>query len=131
MPKKSQYRELLEQSIQAKELELEAEAKLLKVHFLESYESLKPINLLKTTFKQVVSNPNLKENIADGIMGMATGFVAKKIIIGSTHNPLSNILGKIIEVVVAKKVVNNAGEIKAIGNVLLKKLLQPKTVAKP
>lgn len=128
MSNKSYYREALEHSILVKELELEVESKLLKIHFLEAYESLKPINLIKTTFKQVVSSSHLKENIADGIIGMATGFVAKKIIMGKTHNPITHILGKIIEVVVANKVVNNAGEIKAIADILVKKLVEkPKT----
>ncbi len=111
-----------EQSILIKETELEAEAKLLKVHFLDAYESLKPINLLKTTFKQAVSSPGIHENIVNSAIGLVTGFVTKKIIVGNTANPFTIIIGKIIELIVANKVVKNADEIKAIGSVLAKKL---------
>ena len=41
----------------AKELEL------LKELFNSGYESLKPINLIKSTFKEVSSSPEIKNNI--------------------------------------------------------------------
>ena len=121
--KKSDRALALEELILRKEEELVLEGRLLKVHFHETYESLKPLNLIKNTIKQAIKSPDLKENLANTIMGLASGFVAKKLIIGKTNNPLSNILGNIIELAVTNKVVNNAGDIKAIGAILLQKLI--------
>ena len=122
--KKSDYCKAFEESILAKEAELELEGRLLKVHFKQTYESLKPINLIKNTFKQAISSPEIKDNITNTVLGMATGFISKKLVVGNTHNPLTNILGKVIEAVVTNKVINNAGEIKAITGILLKKLIE-------
>jgi hypothetical protein len=121
--KKSERALALEELILRKEEELILDGRLLKIHFHETYESLKPLNLIKNTIKQVIKSPDLKENLANTVMGLASGFVAKKLIIGKTNNPLSNILGSIIELTVTNKVVGNAEEIKAIGSILLKKLL--------
>ncbi len=121
----------LEQLILAKEAELELEGRLLKIHFQQTYESLKPLNLIMSTIKQVISGAELKGSLVDTVMGYASGFVAKKIIIGKTHNPFTKLLGTIIEMAVANKVSKNAGEIKAIGSILLKKLIhQNGSVAK-
>lgn len=121
--KKSERALALEELILRKEEELILDGRLLKIHFHETYESLKPLNLIKNTIKQVIKSPDLKENLANTVMGLASGFVAKKLIIGKTNNPLSNILGSIIELTVTNKVVGNAEEIKAVGSILLKKLL--------
>ena len=124
--KKSERALALEELILRKEEELVLERRLLKIHFHEAYESLKPINLIKNTFKKALSSPDIKENITDTFLGVATGFITKKLIVGKTHNPLTNILGKVIELVVANKVVHNAESIKTIGSIILKKLIQPK-----
>ncbi len=121
--KKANHSFELEQLILAKEAELELEGRLLKIHFQQAYESLKPLNLIKSTIKQVISGPELKGSLVDTVMGYASGVVAKKIIIGKAHNPFTKLLGTIIEMAVANKVSKNAGEIKSIGGILLKKLL--------
>ena len=77
---------------------------LLKEQFNETIESLKPINLLKNTFKDVVSSPDLKTTIVKNAIGLATGYLSKKVLIGSSHNPIKKILGTVIEFVVANVV---------------------------
>ncbi|MBP7809217.1 MAG: hypothetical protein KA163_07995 [Bacteroidia bacterium] len=122
--KKSERALALEELILRKEEELALEGRLLKIHFHETYESLKPLNLIKNTIKQAIKSHDLKENLVNTVMGLASGFVAKKLIVGKTNNPLSSVLGSIIELAVTNKVVNNAGDIKAIGSIILKKLLE-------
>lgn len=119
-----------EQLILAKEAELELEGRLLKIHFQQAYESLKPLNLIKSTIKQVISGPDLKGSLVDTAMGYATGIIAKKIILGKTHNPFTKLLGTIIEMAVANKVSKNAGEIKTIGGILFKKLIHQNGISK-
>lgn len=116
----------IEQLIIAKEEELAIERRLLKIHFQQTYESLKPINLIKSTLKQAISSPLLKTNIADGLVGLASGFVAKKIITGKSHNPINKLAGLLIETLVSQKVIQNADTIKTIGGIIFKKLIHQK-----
>lgn len=95
---------------------------LLKEEFLQTAESLKLINIIKSTFKEAVASPDLKTDIVNTAIGLTTGIVAKKVIIGKTLNPVSKLLGVLLEVFVANKVTKNAGEIKSFGSVLMKKI---------
>jgi hypothetical protein len=95
----------LKEAIQQLEFEQATELTLLKEQVLYTCESLKPINLIKNTFKEAYSAPDFKTNIVKTIIGIATGFVAKKVLIGKTHNPIKKLAGFILEMVVANKVI--------------------------
>ena len=96
---------------------------LLKEQFLDTYESLKPINIIKSTFKEVISAPGLKTDVVNAAIGFTTGFVAKKIFIGKANNPLTKLLGIIVEMFVANKVAKNAEGIKSVGSMILEKIV--------
>jgi|ERR1035437_37823 hypothetical protein len=121
--KKSDTGTLLKQLILIKEAEHLVEGKLLKEHFHQTYESLKPVNIIKGTFKEMFSAPDLKTNIVDAAIGITTGFVAKKVFTGRSHNPLTKLFGFILEMIIASKVTKNAGDIKSIGSIILKKII--------
>lgn len=113
----------LKQMILVKETEHFVEGKLLKDHLHNTYESLKPISIMKKTFKEIISDSALKTNVVDAAIGFTTGFVAKKIFTGNSHNPLTKLVGNILEMVIASKVAKNAEEIKIIGSIILKKII--------
>ena len=112
----------LKNAIQQLEVKQASEFKLMKEEFKSTYESLKLINIIKNTFKQAASAPELKTDIINTAIGLSTGFVAKKLMLGKTLNPFSKLLGIIVELAVANKVTKNAGGIKAIGGMIIKKL---------
>ena len=114
---------VLKQLILVKETEHFVEGKLLREHFHRTYESLKPLNIIKNTFKEIVSVPNLKTNVVNAAICITTGFVAKKVFTGKSHNPLTKLFGIILEMVVASKATKNADEIKSIGSIILKKII--------
>lgn len=122
MPK-SKSSIMLKQLILVKETEHFVEGKLLKEHFHRTYESLKPLNIIKNTFKEFISVPDLKTNVVNAAIGITTGFVAKKVFTGKLHNPLTKFFGLILEMVVASKVTKNADEIKSIGSIIMKKII--------
>lgn len=99
---------------------------LLKNDALSAYESLKLINIIKSTLKDVISIPELKGNIADTAIGLTTGFLAKNAIIGRTNNPLKKLFGLMLEMTVANKVANNADTIKTVAGILLNRLAPSK-----
>lgn len=96
---------------------------LLKEEFNTTYESLKPMNMIKNTFKDMASQPNLKTDVVNSLIGLATGFIAKKVFLGNSHNPFTKLLGIVLEIAVANKVSKNADGIKSIGSIILKKII--------
>jgi hypothetical protein len=112
----------LKMAIQQLEVQQANELILLKEEFNKTKEDLKPVNIIKSAFKEAVAVPDLKTDIINAAIGLTTGIFAKKIIIGKTLNPLSKLLGVVLEVFVASKVTKNAGEIKSIGNIIMQKI---------
>ena len=85
-------------------------------------ESLQPANLVKRMVRNLVSSPPDTELLDKGI-GVAAGYIAKKIITLGSHNPFTKIAGSLIENIVANKVSQNAAGIKSIGSFIMKKIL--------
>lgn len=100
---------------------------LLKEQFFNTYESFKPINVLKHTLKEAISAPDLKANIINTTIGLTTGFVAKKALIGKTYNPLKKLLGVVLEMTVANKIAKHADKIKLMGNIVLSRITHLKS----
>ena len=81
------------------------ELRLLKEQFHITYDSLKPINLIKKGFLDVTASPDIKKTLINNAIGLATGYLSKKVLIGSSHNPIKKLLGTILEFAVASVVV--------------------------
>lgn len=124
--KKSDASTSLRQLILVKESEYRDEGILLKNNFHQVFERLKPVNIIKNTFKELISSPDLKTNLVDAAIGFTTGVVTRKVLVGKTVNPLKKLFGAVLEMVVASEVAKNAGGIKSIGIGILKKLIQKK-----
>ncbi|TND01993.1 MAG: hypothetical protein FD123_4144 [Bacteroidetes bacterium] len=95
---------LLEQLIFAKEELREAEGKLLKVHFLEAYESLKPVNLIRSTIEEAAAVPGLKALAGKAVMGFILNIVAKKLFAGKEPDPLVKLTVSFVETIITNRV---------------------------
>ena len=76
----------LKLAISEKQFELEVQGQLLKEEFFIAYESLKPVSLIKSTLTEITSSPYLIDNMLGAVMGMLSGYVSKKIAVGTSHN---------------------------------------------
>jgi hypothetical protein len=117
----------LKSAIQDLEYKQSCEWVLLKEQFNTSYESLKPMNLVKSKLKEMILAPDLKTNVINSVIGFATGFIAKKVVVGKTPNPLLTLVGFAVEMAVANKVTRNPEGIKSIAVIIFKKFLSGKT----
>ncbi len=99
---------------------------LLKEQFFITYESLKPVNVLSTTLHDISSSPYLMENILGSAMGIASGFLTRKIFVGSSGNIIRKLLGSIIQFSVTNVVAQHPESVKSIGQVILQYLLTRK-----
>lgn len=121
--------EELRKSILLLEIKQANEAALLKEELKTTYESLKPVNLIKNALCEITSAPDFHGNILNASMSIAAGYLSKKIAIGSTHNPIKQLLGSILQMGVTKLVSKNTDGIRSgaghlINNVLSKKETQ-------
>lgn len=96
---------------------------LLKEEFHSTYERLKPVNMIKNKILDIVAAPDLKTDVVNSVIGLATGFIAKKVLLGNSHNPLIKLLGIVLEIAVSNKVAKNADGIKSVGSSILKKII--------
>lgn len=87
--------------------------KMLKEQFNATFESIKPVNLIKNTFKDFAAVPDLKNNILDTSMSIAAGFVSKKLAIGSSSSQLKHFFGSLLQLGVTKVFSDNAAGLKS------------------
>jgi len=87
----------LKSAIQHLEYSRANELVLLKNELLDTCESLKPINIIKSTLKEVYTAPDLKATILKTVISITTGFVARKIFINKSPNMITKLLGFIME----------------------------------
>ena len=98
------YTRLLKDQIQLLEVEQYTQGQILKEQFMVIYESLRPINLIKSTLKEIATSPIIGDNVLGSIMGLATGYLSKKIVVGGSANPFRKIFGSLLQMGVANTV---------------------------
>lgn len=107
--------EALQNAILQLEAQQANEARLLKTQFHSAYESIKPINLLKSTFEQAAASQALKGNVVNTGIGLAVGYLSRLLLRGATGGPVKSILGLALQFGVANVVAKNPGFIKSLG----------------
>lgn len=113
MDKIQSIKELRDAIVQLESKQLE-DKRLLKEQFVSTYESLRPVNLIKNLIKDLIASPDLKQQIASTLLGLAAGYFTKKVAIGSSHSPLRKILGSFLQMGVANVVTKKSGGVKSI-----------------
>ncbi|HOY20211.1 MAG TPA: hypothetical protein PLC89_23060 [Haliscomenobacter sp.] len=100
-------------------LELESrqteEGLMLKEQFHEVYESVKPINLIKSTFKEAAASQDLREDIINLSIGLIAGYVSKKIFQGVSDSPVKKLMGTVLQFGITTLIANNPETIKSWG----------------
>lgn len=94
------------------------ELSLLKEQLQTTYESLNIIDLIKSTFEEV-SSSKLTNNILGNAIGVGTGALAKKLLIGNSNDPTKNLFGTMVQFTITNVVTKYAGGIKSLGENLL------------
>jgi len=110
----------LKNAIQLLEIEQAMNKQLLKKQFHFTYESLKPINILNDTFKDILSSS--KGNIWDNVIGLATGYLTKKLVVGVSDNILRKIFGSILQFGVTKVVSQHPEAIKSFAHFIFQRV---------
>lgn len=117
---------VLKDTIQLLETEQKIEGRLLKEQFYLTYESLKPVNLLRSSIMDVASSPYLIDNIIGTAVGLATGYLSRKIVIGTSGNIIRKLFGFLLQLGVTNTVAQHPGSIKSIGQYIYQHFLRKK-----
>lgn len=124
--KKTNETDSLNEMIVLQQQQYDTDLRLLKEQLSIAYESVKPLNLIKNLVHDVTTSPEIKKDVLSNVIGLGTGLLSKKLLMGASHNPITKIVGTVFEFAVANMVSKNTIKIKSIGESVWKNFFQKK-----
>lgn len=118
----------LKEAIRQLEADCDFEGAQLKADFEYACKSLNPLNIIRDTLEKTASSPLLLDNIIGTALGLVTGFLTKKIVIGKSGNKLRILAGSILEFAILNGISQRSDAIKSIGRFLLQTFLRKKEI---
>jgi len=100
------------------ELRQEAEAILLKEQAMLTYESIKPINLIKNLFRESAESDELKGDLLNSTIGISAGFLSKFMFQGVSGGPIKKMIGTALMFGIKNLVARNPEIVKKWSHVL-------------
>ena len=89
------------------------EAILLKELLSETYENLKPLNVLRNVINEFTRPTRLKDNLIQVAFSLISGYLTRKMFARSS-NPLIRLIGVFVQQGVTRFVANNSVTIKTV-----------------
>ncbi|MEO6721179.1 MAG: hypothetical protein ABIN67_12490 [Ferruginibacter sp.] len=89
-------------------------------------ESLKPMNLIKSTFHNVTSAPGFGGNLFNTALSLGAGILSKKLLIGPSTTIFKKIAGNAVKAGVTGIIAKKSNKIRYAGLKLLTKILGKK-----
>ena len=89
--------EELDKAIDLLELQRELKFKELKNQLSVTYESVKPINLVKQSISEFKESTELKSNLIETVLSLSGGLISKKLMVGKSKSIFKKILGSVIQ----------------------------------
>lgn len=118
------------QELQLAIAELEARRQVEKAELEQQFrvtkQGMQPVNIIKGLFGELADSSEVKDMLINNTLGMASGFVSKKLLLGATSNPITKLLGSAVQFGIGHLVANNPGGIREIGGRLLKSIFSRK-----
>ncbi|HEY2649629.1 MAG TPA: hypothetical protein VGI38_10560 [Puia sp.] len=122
--------EELSEAIAELELKAAAQKRDIQETFRAVSENLKPLNLVKNGFRSVFSGEH-KEDLVNALLGLGSGFLSRKLILGKTNGFVGKTIGKAIQWGMAGLVSNNAEKIKEKAGGIIDRLFKKRRDDKP
>jgi len=97
----------LRAAITALEYRQVTEGKVLKAEFNLAYESIKPINFIRNTVKEINRSSELKADLLTLAVGVGVGYLSKILFKRVKHQPLKKLLGAALLFGVSKLIARN------------------------
>jgi hypothetical protein len=104
-----------------------AQLVLVKEQFHAVSESFKPVNIIRNLIDEVAASPEIKTKLVNSAIGLGTGLLTERLVMGNSKNPFKKILGSVLQFAVANVVAKHSDSLKTIGENLLKRLVHSRT----
>ena len=86
-------RQLLAQRIEILEMQQEEDLLALKHQFHLTLDSISPLNYIKNTLHDMTSSPDIKTDLLNGVVGLASGYLSQKVgLFGLARGPIRGII---------------------------------------
>jgi hypothetical protein len=105
----------LKDAILQLEMKWADEGKIVKDQFYLAVDSIRPINLIKSTFKEGIASRDLRDNIINTSVGLTAGYLSKIVFSGVMKSPLTKLLGTALMFGVTNIVARNPETVKSLG----------------
>ncbi len=112
----------LHEAIVALESRRREQEQQLTSHFMLIYDSLKPVNIIKNTIRDLAKSPGVQHPILNAAMGMVSGYLSRKLFIRSQSGPLKKVLGAVLQFGITNLVRIKGNAIRAGGLQLVRNL---------
>jgi len=113
--------ETLKSSILVLQQRQVAEGKLLMDQFSDTFESIKPVNILRKVINDMTHTSDLKDDVLQTVAGLVSGYLSRKLLVRSSKNPILRLAGLFVQYGVTTLVAKNSSAIKSVGLHLLNK----------
>lgn len=84
-----------------------------------AYESIKPVNLVKSALKEAVASQELKDQMLNTAVGLTAGYLSKKLFTDDDSSPFKRLLGALLSLGVTMAVAKNPEAVKEFGMKIL------------
>jgi len=112
----------LKNEIRLLEAEQAIQGQRVKEQFYMTIESLNPVNLLRSTLNNIITSPHLIDNILGIAISLGTGYLTKKIVIGTSGKIGRKIIGSVLQIGVTSLVARHPEAIKSFGRFIVQHL---------
>ncbi len=116
----------LQDAIQLLEAEQDVKLMLVKYHFRQAYDSLKPINIIGNILDEITTSHLLPNNVIDIAIGLTAGYVSRKAVVKKSDGVLKKLFGVVLQFGVTKLVAQNPETIKSYGKYILQHIFSKK-----
>jgi hypothetical protein len=117
-------KDMLNESIRLLQNKQTMELIVLKEQFYATYESFKPMNLIKSTLHKVVDSSELKNNLLNNFVELSTSYLSKKLLGDTSNNPIKKSIRILLQLAVTTIVSNYSETIITSGEKLLKRIIK-------
>jgi hypothetical protein len=116
----------LKESIRVLEIRQAEEGQQFNAQLRITYESLKPINLIKNSIKDLTDSFEMKSSLFETIFTIVSGYFAQRMIVSPESNIFKKLLGALMQFGVNNIVLKNIETIRIFVSNLIEKIINPK-----
>jgi hypothetical protein len=104
----------LNNAIHLLENELNQQKQLVTDQVNVIYENFKPVNVVRDLFREVVSSDEFRSNVITAAIGISTGYITKKLMVGKSRNLMKALGGNLLQYGIANLILHPSRIMKSV-----------------